>query len=264
MGNDRRELAAFLKEVSGWDWHEFLRAEKDGSYTTRQSVVFAMVRAAAMENLGAIATAIGRLDGRIETPVQVVMPKVYFLYPNAASIAEDPQPGSLEKEAPVADIRMIEPGEDEDEMPSRSFRETMERMATRDRGLPGRIIACQEGWEAFANGRGQAPVNARGQAETVKVSSVVAARLLHMAQNRDMKALDEVFNQLDGKLVETVRIVGEDMYIMQFGSVAPPGAVRNEDGVYQAEAPRVAKMWGERLDATRKGLNHITNIMEED
>lgn len=254
MGNDKRELAAFLKTVAQWDWHQFLQAEADPTYTTRQSIVFAMIRAAAMENLGAITTAISRLDGKVEVPVQVVTPKVYYVFPNATSVAEVEAPPQLPEHQP--NTLAIRAQDEPLEMPSHSFRETMDKMATLERTLPTKIITCQEQWEAFARGRGRAPE------ETVKVSSVVAARLLHMAQQRDMRALDEVFNQLDGKLVETVRIVGEDMYIAQFSSVAPPGAVKNGDGIYQVEAPqRTSQVWGERLDPAKKGLTSV--IIEE-
>lgn len=256
---DRRQIARFLKEVSGWDWYQFLQAEHDEKYTTRQSVVFALVRAAAMENLGAITVALNRLDGKVETPVQVITPKVYFLFPNATVVEEAPHAQALEKaeKDPGSAVMVVGQDEMDEEMPSQSFRGTMEKMAGQSRSLPTRIIRCQEQWEAFHRDRGRAPE------ETVKVSSVVAARLLHMAQKRDMKALDEVFNQLDGKLVETVRVVGEDMYIMQFAAVAPAGSELNEDGVWQIEAPRsMTHMWGERLDPAKKGLNSI--IVEED
>jgi len=258
MNKDKRELAAFLKEVSGWDWYDFIKAESDPKYTTRQSIVFALIRAAAMEDLRAITTSLNRLDGKMEVPIQVITPKIYFLYPNATEVAHIIEGETLEKVeiGPSKKITIMAEYEVEEEMPSQSFRDTMEKMATRSRSLPKQIIDCQEQWEAFAHNRGQAPE------QTVKVSSVVAARLLKMAQNRDMKALDEVFNQLDGKLVETVRVVGEDMYIMQFGSIAPAGSIRNEKGVYQIEAPsRMTQMWGQRLDATKKGLN---NIIEEE
>lgn len=256
MDDSKRQLAKFLKEVSGWDWWDFLQAEKDPKYTTRQSIVFAMVRAAAMENLPAIATAISRLDGKVETPVQVVMPKVYYLYPNATEVEKLPEPES----APGSAVAVIEAPDMADELPTQSFRETMRRMAGLERTLPDRIIKCQEAWEAYANGRGQAPMEG-GVPQTVKVSSVVAARLLNMAQKRNLKALDEVFDQLDGKLVETVRIVGEDMYLVQWGTVAPAGAVKNEDGIYQVEVPQMSRMWGERLDPSRRNLP--VTIIEE-
>jgi len=242
MDDNKRQLALFLKEVSGWDWYQFLKAEKDESFTTRQSIVFAMVRAAAMENLPAITTAISRLDGKVETPVQVKMPKVYQIYP----FAKEVEP-SLEEGEKKPEMQVVEIEEDmAEELPTQSFRETMQKMAGQARTLPGKIIECQEQWERFHRNEGRAPE------ETVKVSSVVAARLLNMAQKRNMKALDEVFDQLDGKLVETFRVVGQDMYLTMWSTVAPAGAVKNEKGIYQVEVPQMSRMWGERLDPTKK------------
>lgn len=256
MVDDKRKLAIFLKEVSGWDWAQFLKAEKDDSYTTRESIVFALIRAAAMEDLKAITTALNRLDGKMEVPIKIVTPKVYFLFPNAK---EAVTMTIIENDSPIAphnELVLLKEEDFSEEMPSQSFRDTMQKMAGQERSLPARIIKCQEDWEEYSRDRGYCPE------ETVKVSSVVAARLLKMAQNRNMKALDEVFDQLDGKLVETIRVVGEDMFIMQFGSVAPAGAFKNEDGVYQIEMPRMSQMWGERLDLTKKNDNQ--SLIEED
>ncbi len=68
-----------------------------------------------------------------------------------------------------------------------------------------------------------------------------------MAQGRNVNAITEVFDQIDGKLVEVIEIIGEDIHIAKFDIVAPPGAIKNADGVYQIEAKDVENLWARKL-----------------
>jgi len=245
MAADKRKLSEFLAEVSEWRWDDFVRAELDDKYTTTQSIVFALIRACAMESLPAIKTALGRMDGRLVTPVRVVMPKVYFLYPNAV---EQKKTTVIEDSGQPSEALALEVRKEPDLSPTRGFRETMDRMAEAPRSLPKDLIDAQNQIEKYIRKEGRPP-------DTVpRVKSVIAAHALMMAQNRDMEAISEVFDQLDGKLVETIRVVGEDMHIMKFDSVAPAHAVRNEEGVLMVEAPRVQEMWRARLDGSNTAI----------
>lgn len=244
MSESKRRMAEFLAQVSEWNWDRFIEAESDMSYTTSQSVVLSLVRACAMENLSAIKAAIGRLDGKVETPVRVLMPKVYYLYPNAEEALRVTE---------VADtsVQVIEIEADTDpvpESPTKGFRETIGRMADYPRDTPKTVIEAQNVTEDHMR-RGAPLIFTVPQ-----VKAVVAARILRMAQNLNIDAMGEVMDQLDGKLVETVRVVGEDMFIAQFSKVAPPGAYRNGDGVWQVEATKVQDMWRQRLDATKASI----------
>jgi hypothetical protein len=72
-----------------------------------------------------------------------------------------------------------------------------------------------------------------------------------MAQNRSIDALGEVFDSIDGKLAETFQVLGEDLYITNYGFMAPDNAYVNEDGVMQVEAMKSQDMWAQKLG---KGL----------
>lgn len=236
---DKRELAAFLAEVSEWRWDEFVKAELDDSYTTNQSVVFSLVRACAMENLPAIKTALGRMDGKLVTPVQVIMPKVYITFP----FAKEAKRLTVAEEQPPKEIVVFAPGQPElaEERPTKGFRETVAKMGGYPRETPKGIIEQQEQVEKYLRREGRMPE------KVPRVKSVVAAHFLSMAQKRDMEALNEVFDQLDGKLTETIKVIGEDMYITSFDSIAPPGAFI-QDGVLTVEAGQIQDMWRKRLD----------------
>ncbi len=245
---DARKLAAFLADWSEKPWDEFIIAEHDKSYSTSESVVFSLIRGCAMQNLAAIKMAISRMDGKVETPVQLIMPKVFYLFPHAKSVMEP-----IIIEGPKSKEIVVFT---EDEMkpvpPSKGFRDAMSRMVDAPRSVPQDIIKMQEQVEKFVRGQGRAPKH------IPRVKSVVVAHALQMAQSRNMDAVNEVFDQLDGKLVEKIRVVGDDMYLTSFSSTAPEGAVLNEDGVYMIEATKVQEMWRKNL-----GGEKVQAIIEE-
>lgn len=245
MAKDK--LAKFLQEVSNWNWEEFAKAEKNRDYTSNEAIIFALVRACALQNMSAIRVAVNRLDGKLKTPIKIEYPKIYYLYPNATLIDETmEQPkleqGEFDEVEVVTDVEIIEPEvEEEVDLPSMGFRQTLARMSDYPRDLPDNIIMLALQTEQALRGQAVRPD------EIPRVKSVVAAHLLKMAQARNMDAIGEVFDAIDGKLVETLHIIGEDIYITSYVPTAPPGATLNKDGVLQAEATIAQDLWAAKL-----------------
>jgi hypothetical protein len=237
--DNKRKMAEFLGTVSEMTWDNFIRAELDLSYSTSQSIVFALIRACAMENLPAIKSAINRLDGKVETPVQVIMPKVFYLYPNATRKVE-----SLEIPSATPVVKEEKEEVVVAETPTRGFRETIARMGDKPRETPKFIIESQANIEEHVR-KGEPLVF-----PLTDVKSVVAAHILHMGQERDIDAMEEIFNNLDGKLVEKYKVVADDLYIVQFAPIAPAGAYLNGDGVWQSLATKTQEMWRSRLGSS--------------
>lgn len=260
-------LGHFLREVSNWRWDEFVRAERDKSYSTNESIIFALVRSCTMRKLDAIKISLNRLDGKLATPVQMEYPKVYYLYPNAKlntnivqeneqemySLAlKDAKPGGSTKAdgyklKELVEGEVIEPEPlpetlEENDLPSLSLRETLRKMAEYPRELPEAIVERADQTHLYVRGKGPLP-----DGEIPMVKSVIAAHLLIMAQKRDIDALYEIFDQIDGKLVETIQVLGEDIYITSYLREAPPGATPNKDGILQIEASQAQEIWTEKL-----------------
>lgn len=248
------KLGSFLKEVSNWNWEEFCRAEHDPSYTTNEAVIFALIRACAMEKMEAIKLALNRIDGKLKTPIQIEMPKVFYLFPNATlpegEVAVQKAVESGEKVEPTpGEIEVIrryetrdEPlDEEENDLPSLSLRQTVAKMADAPREVPEFVMQFAELTQQYLNHQAERPD------EIPLVKSVVAAHLLKMATSRNIDALTEVFDQIDGKLVETIQILGEDIFITSYTLTAPEGAYLNADGVLQLEAKQSQDLWAQKL-----------------
>jgi hypothetical protein len=247
-------LGDFLKEVSNWSWDEFVKAEHDNSYTSNEAIIFGLIRSCAMQKLDAIKISINRLDGKLKTPLKIEYPKIYYLYPHASEqkpptvkVTDDPQTVNEVKAIVAGEVlpkRIAEPAPevpDEDDLPSMTFRETLSKMADYPRELPEQIIEFQQLAERYARGQGDRPE------EIPKVKSVVAAHLLTLAQKRNLDAVGEVFDQIDGKLAETLQIIGEDIFITSYVTTAPDGAELNKDGILQIEAEKAQDLWAQKL-----------------
>ena len=240
--NDYETLGPFLITVSNWGWDEFVIAEHSDDYTSNESIIFALIRSCVMQRMDAIRLSLHRLDGKLVTPIKVEYPKIFFLYPNAVAIGESEVNRKL-LEAPTvetSEIIVIEP-EVEISLEAMSLRETLAMMGGFPKNLPKNIVRLALETEQWLNGQGAKPT------EIPRVKSVIAAHLLSMAQKRDIGALTEVFDQLDGKLVETVKILGDDIYITNYSRLAPAGAVKNKQGVLMMEALAAQDSWTDKL-----------------
>lgn len=258
-----KKLGGFLQEVFNWDWSQFARAEFDKNFSTSEAIIFTLVRACAIQKLSAIKLALDRLDGKLKTPVQIEMPKVYYIFPHAKLERPDaPAPTPPLAPGPAADdlaspdvltgelLPLPEPAPeaepDPDVLTELSLRETLSKMSELPRELPEAIIQSAEQTEQWV--KHNAP-----QPEVIpRVKSVVAAHLLMMAQNRNLDAITEVFDQIDGKLVETIQVLGEDIYITSYATVAPEGAVVNDEGILQIEATDTQNLWADKLGGGKK------------
>jgi len=245
---DRGKLGSFLKEIIDWTWDDFCIAEQDAKYSGYQATVMALIRKCSDGKLGAIKLAIDRVDGKIDTPIKVEYPKVFILFPHAEKVAlSPPAPGSpTALIAPPDNIDTLkeEPAEPEEEkvkVATMNLRETVEKMADAPRTVPLLIHARKKEVEEAVRQN----VDLKDQEKNVPlVKSIIAANLIILANEQGkFEAITELFDQIDGKLVETIRILGEDMYLESYVLEAPYGAKKNKDGVYYLEAPQISDTW---------------------
>lgn len=254
--SDRGNLGKFLKEVINWGWDEFLRAEHDPKYSPLQATVFALVRSCSDGKLGAIKLSIKRVDGALETPVQVIYPRVFFRYPYAKQVAvPDTIPG-LEAGVPGIDVPLPDEFDEpevqtEEDLLTYGLRETLNKMAdTPDRRVVPLILQRKEEIEQLL----KVDANARIAKDRIpRVKSVIAANLLDLAmEQNNFEAITEVFDQIDGKLVETLRFLGDDMFLDQYAETAPEGAILNEEGIYVLEMKDIANTWEKKFQSSKR------------
>lgn len=250
MSTTRGKLGNILKEVINWNWLEFVEAEKAKGFSSLDGIIFSLVRACSDGKLGPIRLALNRIDGKVETPVEVIYPKFICLYPEATSVVQlkpsdsTPviEPGDIpEEKGLVTTTPPPEEAEVVEDVVTLTLREAVEKLAQQDRTFVKLILDEKKAVEA----KDPKVIN---KAKIVSVKAVIAANLLKLAQtHNNFDAITEVFDQIDGKLVETIRVLGEDIYLTSYIEEAPYGAKKNENGIYQLEAPQISDIWKAKL-----------------
>lgn len=238
------KLTPFFKEVIELRWSQFVKKEADSeSYTSAQAVVFAIVRACAKGKLPAIKESLNRIDGKLQETIEVEYPKFYIQYPYAKVLASGSK-DQIKLEGGELSIPATDAAPDpEAPLITGSLRDTLNRMSDAPKGLVTRILAAAEEVdlkEGYASDH--EPLN------DPLVKSVIVAGLLKMAHNGSLSAIFEVFDNLDGKLVDKIKVLGDDVYLTSYDTIAPHGAEKNKDGVYQIEADNTSSKWAISLE----------------
>ena len=191
----------------------------------------------------------------------VEYPKFYTLYPFATTTADDTkiidvtddgtvrvQDGKMSIPKGDAVISIAGSPADMDELNSveeddddGSLRALLERMLESPKTIVVDILAAAERVDRgdFSGGN-------------PKVKSVIVAGLMRLVHDGKISAVFEVFEQIDGKVADKVKLLGNDVFIKRFDTIAPSGAVKNADGIYQLEAPLMTDTWAIKLEQGSK------------
>lgn len=250
-----------FRDIIELDWTDFRALEQEPSITNFDAVICSLVRACVKGNLRAIQMALDRLDGKIAAEIEVEYPKFYTLYPNATTTKDDPD--IIDGDAPytvkIENGVMTVPADDghitlggaadleelhaeSEELPTGSLRAVLEKMLESPKEIVDRILGT-----ASAIDKGEdIPAN-------VYVKSVIVAGLMKLVHDGRISAVFEVLDQIDGKVADKIKLLGADVFLTRYDAIAPAGAVKNEQGVYQLEANKTTDAWALRLEAGRKG-----------
>lgn len=255
-----------FREIIELRWYDFAEMASSVDATNFDSILTAIVLACRKGNLRAIQTGLDRLDGKIATEIEVEYPKFYMLFPYAEKAADDPSIIDLDNPGPRGHEKAIRlPSGDiavphgdnsvligapadmdelhamEEELPTGSLRAVLEKMLDSPKSTVSDIIATSERVDAGDLSAGNP-----------KVKSVIVAGLMKLVHEGKIGAVFEVFDQIDGKVAEKFKVLGQDVFVKRFDRIAPAGAVKNADGIYQIEAPIMTDAWTAKLESGRK------------
>lgn len=231
-------------------WDDFAALEKSPDATNFDSVLTGIVRACRKGTLRAIQTALDRLDGKIATELEVEYPKFYVLYPYATKKANDPtiiEGDELDfksddiptviapPRAAAADMEELDA--EAEELPTGSLRAVLEKMLDSPKTIVDSILNSADRVDEGDYSGGNP-----------YVKSVIVAGLMKLVHDGRMSAVFEIFDQIDGKVADKLKVLGDDVYLTRFDAIAPAEAVKNADGVYEVVAENVTNMWTARLE----------------
>lgn len=225
---------ATLADMAEWLWVEYLREKEADGYSEYEDTLFQIIWSITnpKTSLASIRRAIERVDGKQPENIEFEYPKFYLFYPNATSVAGGEPENKLP--SPKVEVEMPAP-----EMPTAGIRGAIKHLASQPKGTALRMLELAKRMMDEPYAEYKAPL---------KVKEVIAAALIVLSKTKQL-AMDELLNQIDGKVAVTFKLLGDDVYITRYETIAPAGAVKNSDGVYQIEADNVTNAWVARLAA---------------
>lgn len=242
-------LKSRFEEILHMEWGEFIKLEKSQGASVDDVVLCSLIRSCAdTDDIAATKMAFDRADGLLETPIEIKVPKFYIRYPKAKEL----EPGAKQLEAPE------EKKKDEKttyDPASAKLRETLHEM----RSMPRDVIRVVRLYKKRIE-KGT-PVDHQPM-----VKSVIVANLLKNVQKGRFRAVELVFDQIDGKLTRTITLLGgDDVFVDDYTTlVAPAGAMLDENGVYYAENKLMTAAWLRGFAQSQKGLEILAEGLEDE
>lgn len=237
-----------FEEILHMEWGDFCELEKSKASNVDDVVLCSLIRSCAdTDDIAATKMAFDRADGLLETPIEVRVPKFYVRYVKAKRL----EPSQKAIEAPESSEKHKKSDYDP---ASAKLRETLREM----RRMPRDVIRAVRLYKSRIEK--DKPVDHQPM-----VKSVIVANLLRNVQKGRFRAVELVFDQIDGKLTRTINLLGgDDVYVDDYMTlVAPAGSIKGEDGIYYAEDKKMSTAWIRGFAQSQKGLEILAEGLED-
>lgn len=244
-------LKARFEELIHLNWREFVELENNKSSTVDDSVLTSLIRTCAdTDDIAAIKLAFDRIEGLQAVLIEVKVPKFYTRYINAKEV----EPTTAQIEAPD-DAKEDDPSKYDPA--TAKLRETLLKM----RSMPQDVIRAVRLYKRRID---KGTDNPKDDAPSVK--AVIVANLLKNVQKGRFRAVELVFDQIDGKLPKAIELLGgQDVYIDDDQTLtAPAHSILGEDGIYYAEDLIMTAQWLRGFARSQKGLEMLAEGLDND
>lgn len=242
-------LKTRFEEIIHMEWNEFVELETSKASNVDDVILCSLVRVCAdTDDIAAIKLAFDRVDGLLDTLIEIKVPKFYTRYLKAKEI--EPSPKQIE--AP-GDAKADEPTNYDPA--TAKLRETLKEM----RGMPRDVIRVV----LLYKKRIDKGVTVETQP---KVKAVIVANLLRHVSKGRFRAIELVFDQIDGKLPKAINLLGgADVYVDDYTElVAPAHSELDEKGVYYAENQIMTTAWLRGFANSQKGLEILAEGLDDE
>lgn len=215
-------MNTFLGTIIHWTWADLEAMKYDPDTSSLYRVILGIINMCADGKVTAIRTVFDRIEGKVETPISIIKPKIYTRYPYAEN-GEELQ-AFLDHQAKAREANKGQTTRTKRKsnlnIQTASLSDVLKNMLLHSMDVPVKIIASKKATErAFRDN----DFSALKTAPYVK--SVVAASLLTNANiANDESAINVILERIEGKVEQTVKIVGEDIFIDNYSAKAPLGS----------------------------------------
>lgn len=245
-----------FEELIHMEWDEFYRLEHDKSTTVEDVVLCTLIRTCAdTDDIAAMKLAFDRIDGLQATLIEIKVPKFYLRYPNATE--QEPGAAAL----PEGEEKPDDEPKSKYDPATAKLRETLREM----RGMPRDVIRVVLLYKKRIEKAMKEDMTIPPEQKKPMVKSVMVANLLKNVQKGRFKAIELVFDQIDGKLPKAIQLLGgEDVVVDDHTTlIAPAHAELGEDGVFRAEDKKMTTIWIRGFANSQKGLEMLAEGLED-
>lgn len=242
-------LKTRFEEIIHLDWGEFVELEKNKGSSVDDVVLCALIRACAdTDDIAAVKLAFDRIDGLLETPIEIKVPKFYTRFLKATEV----EAGARQIEAPQSSKKEETSNYDP---ATAKLRETLQEM----RRMPRDVVRVVRLYKKRIEEGKKLEVEP-------KVKAVIVANLLRNVAKGRFRAIELVFDQIDGKLTRTISLLGgDDVYVDDYTTlVAPAGSLIDEKGIYYAENKVMTSAWLRGFAQSQKGLEILAEGLDDE
>lgn len=220
-----------LSDVADWEWKDFIEAREGDEKTEYEDSILELIYSIADEktSLSAIKKAIERVDGKQAENINIIYPKFFMRYPYAKNIDEVLKLGN-----PAEQPEFALPAP---EMATAGIRGAIAEMSSRPKGAAAKVLEVARRFMEDPMYQTRA---------VIKVKEVIASALIILSKTKQA-AMEELLNQIDGKVATTYRLLGDDFSRTSYETEAPAGGYIAADGVYQVETKNVTDAWAAKL-----------------
>lgn len=227
-------MAYNLSDVADWEWKDFIIARNGEEKSEYEDAILELIYSIADEktSLSAIRKAIERVDGKQPENVKVEYPKFYMRYPFAKNVNAAKGKNAVVASTAPPEILMPAP-----EMATAGIRGAIAEVSRRPKGAAAKVLEIARRFMEDQSYEARA---------VIKVKEVVASALIVLSKTKQ-QAMEELLNQIDGKVAVTYKLLGDDVYRTDYGDTAPAGGYIDKDGVYVVESKNVTDSWALKL-----------------
>lgn len=242
-------LKTRFEEIIHLDWGEFIELETSKASNVDDVILCSLIRTCAdTDDIAAIKLAFDRVDGLLDTLIEIKVPKFYTRYLKATS--QEPAPKEIEapEDAKKDDPSKYDPA-------TAKLRETLKEMRSMPRDVIRVVLLYKKRIEKGT------PVETKP-----KVKAVIVANLLKHVSKGRFRAIELVFDQIDGKLPKAINLLGgADVFVDDYNElVAPAHSLQDEKGVYYAENQFMTTAWLRGFANSQKGLEILAEGLDDE
>ncbi len=236
-------------------YDEYYKQKKTRSNTVDERTIMSLIDICTdTDDIAAAKMSFDRIEGLLETPVHIKVPKFYIRYVNATAIEQ-----SETTAIGAPETTRVEQDDNYDPATAK-LRETLQKMRDMPEGIIPAILKVKKAIQAGKE------VNLTGKQKMPQVKHVIVANLLRNVRKGRYRAIELVFEQIDGKLVRTITLLGgEDVYVDDYNTlIAPANAILGDDGKYFAEDKALTTQWIRGFSKSEKGLEMLADSLEDE